>query len=225
MNNVSELWQRLRAARAKAQMTQAQVARAMGLSRPAVTLWESREPQHRTVPTAEQLVELARMFGVPVTFLLDNSAGTEEVWGLGRADNTQGERTQEQDNSVVVGAAFWAAVRYAVLAGSPAYARSFDVKVSAANIVSTVGFLHGRTLASFVSAASWDDLKEMIKEEGSALLWAEKTIGKTHSKQLLVWGPEETLKDIDVAGIESRFGLTLKAFDDVGAAAAHLAQA
>lgn len=70
----SEFWQRLRAARRRANLTQQDVADAFGISRVAVSQWESPEPSKRTQPEPDRWQLLARITGHPVSWLLDNEA-------------------------------------------------------------------------------------------------------------------------------------------------------
>ena len=51
----SELWQRLRAAREHAKLTQQQIADACGVSREAVSQWEAKDPAKRKTPGVPRL--------------------------------------------------------------------------------------------------------------------------------------------------------------------------
>ena len=79
---MSELWQRLRQARRFADQTQLQMAQCCGVSRAAVALWESAEYEHRTKPTTEHLVQIAKCTSVPLEWLLNDASDLNDVWRL-----------------------------------------------------------------------------------------------------------------------------------------------
>lgn len=78
----SELWQRLRQARKFADQSQQQLADACGVTRGAIALWEAAEPEHRTKPTTDHLLALAKATGVPIEWLLNDAADLNELWRL-----------------------------------------------------------------------------------------------------------------------------------------------
>jgi transcriptional regulator with XRE-family HTH domain len=69
---------KIRTARLAAGLTQAQVAERLGLSRGAVTQWESRSLASRTTPSINALKELAAIANVPFGFLLSEDSQTHE---------------------------------------------------------------------------------------------------------------------------------------------------
>jgi transcriptional regulator with XRE-family HTH domain len=78
----SELWQRLRQARRFADLTQLDLATRCNVSRGAVALWESAEPEHRTRPTTEHLINVAKTTGVPLEWLLNDVSDLDAIWRL-----------------------------------------------------------------------------------------------------------------------------------------------
>ena len=78
----SELWQRLRQARRFADLTQADLATRCGVSRGAVALWEASEPEHRTRPTTDHIVAIAKICGVPLEWLLNDTSDLNALWRL-----------------------------------------------------------------------------------------------------------------------------------------------
>lgn len=78
----SELWQRLRQARKYADLTQADLAKACGVTRGAVALWEAAEVEHRTKPTTDHLIQIAKKTKVPLEWLLNDAASTDQLWKL-----------------------------------------------------------------------------------------------------------------------------------------------
>lgn len=81
----THLWQRLRQARRYAGITQQALAKQCGVSRAAVALWESAEPEHRTRPTSEHCVAIARACGVPIEWLLNDASDLNTIWQQGSA--------------------------------------------------------------------------------------------------------------------------------------------
>ncbi|MDR3414610.1 MAG: S24 family peptidase [Nevskia sp.] len=76
----SELWQRLREARTRAQLTQQDIANLFGITREAVSQWESPRPEKRTRPSIDQLKQIAKKTGAPFEDYLTNDdidAGTD----------------------------------------------------------------------------------------------------------------------------------------------------
>ena len=67
---------KIKAARRHANMTQQQLADALGVSRPAVSLWESTNPKVRNVPTHTHLNNLSRLTGAPLHWLIEDSDST-----------------------------------------------------------------------------------------------------------------------------------------------------
>lgn len=62
-------------ARENVGMTQAEVAKAMGVDQSAVSFWETG----KTAPRAGLLVKLAKLYGVTVDELLSEQKGEKEV--------------------------------------------------------------------------------------------------------------------------------------------------
>lgn len=78
----SEFWQRLRQARRYADMTQQDLAERCEVTRGAVALWEASEPEHRTKPTTEHCITVAKTCGVPLEWLLNDSSDLDSIWRL-----------------------------------------------------------------------------------------------------------------------------------------------
>ena len=64
-------------------MTQQDLASKCGVSRGAVALWEAAEPEHRTKPTTNHLIQVAEVTGVPLEWLLNDASDLEAIWRLG----------------------------------------------------------------------------------------------------------------------------------------------
>lgn len=63
---------RIRQARVEAGLTNAQVARELGVDARTVAGWQGEKPRSR--PSYERLVELARLFNKPPSFFLEEQA-------------------------------------------------------------------------------------------------------------------------------------------------------
>lgn len=70
MGEKTQLWQRLRFARKHAGSTQQVIADACGISREAVSQWESPDPQKRTAPALAHLRVVSSVTGAPLEWLL-----------------------------------------------------------------------------------------------------------------------------------------------------------
>lgn len=68
------LSERLKTLRKEAGLTQEEVAKKLGISRPAYTYWEKGEKR----PTPDKLIQIASLFGVSTDYLL-NSNTTNDV--------------------------------------------------------------------------------------------------------------------------------------------------
>ena len=68
---MSQLAQKIRAARLAAEMTQAELAERLEVTRAAVTQWESRDPVHRTQPSVANLRKVADVTKLPLTYFVE----------------------------------------------------------------------------------------------------------------------------------------------------------
>ncbi|MCX4027903.1 XRE family transcriptional regulator [Endozoicomonas sp. SM1973] len=71
---MSELWERIRAARASASLTQEEMAEKLGVARPTIGVWETPDPSKRSKPREKMLRRIAEVTGAPYKWLVsDNS--------------------------------------------------------------------------------------------------------------------------------------------------------
>lgn len=83
----SELWQRLRVARKFKDLTQQEVGDACGVSREAVSQWESEDPAKRRNPGLPRLQAIEKLTGAPLWWLLsDNADLNPGEWATGPDD-------------------------------------------------------------------------------------------------------------------------------------------
>lgn len=74
----SFLWQRIRAARKWAKLTQQQVADQLGITREAISLWENASKGIH--PELSRLQAFSRITGAPLSWLVDDNADLDEAW-------------------------------------------------------------------------------------------------------------------------------------------------
>ena len=80
----SELWQRLREARGRKDKTQQDIADLFGITREAVSQWESPRGEKRTKPSTDQLKRIAKELGVPFEAYLTNDEVPAAAWSTGK---------------------------------------------------------------------------------------------------------------------------------------------
>lgn len=78
----SQLWERLRAARRFADLTQREVAIAVGLTRSAVAQWEAAEAEQRTRPSAEHLIVISKLTKAPLEWLMNDASRLDDLYKL-----------------------------------------------------------------------------------------------------------------------------------------------
>lgn len=83
----SEMWQRIRYARARANLTQQALADALGISKSAVAQWEARDPEKRTRPERDNIAPLARELKVSLAWLMSDDVQLPPVGTLETAED------------------------------------------------------------------------------------------------------------------------------------------
>lgn len=76
----SELWQRLRALRKHTGLSGELFGAEVGVSKAAVSQWESPDPKKRTSPDLQKVIDMARLFEVPLDWLLDDRSEVDREW-------------------------------------------------------------------------------------------------------------------------------------------------
>lgn len=182
----SQLWQRLRAARKYADLRQQDVAAACKVNRSAVALWESTNPDQRTRPELHQIPILAKLYGLPVEWLMNDAANVDDVWRIGALHKPA------------------ASVPVAPLAGEMALgyfakATEFELMQIDSTLLSgfTAGFGAGLTrvkpdfaIGDLVVQFSVPSGDNMDMDAIGRLLLLEKAAGHPLRKVLLVWVKE-----------------------------------
>jgi transcriptional regulator with XRE-family HTH domain len=76
----TELWQRLRAARKAAGLTQEELGRRIGVTRASVSQWEAPEKDKRTIPRWEHIASVSAVTGAPQDWLMSDESELESFW-------------------------------------------------------------------------------------------------------------------------------------------------
>lgn len=76
----STLRQRIKAARLYAQLTQEQLAERLGVTKSAVSMWETPNNVKQTNPTLDNLRGISRETGAPMWWLSDDNQDIEGIW-------------------------------------------------------------------------------------------------------------------------------------------------
>lgn len=208
----SEIWQRIRAARRYGRKTQEQVAQTMGITRSAVAFWEAVQPRLRTQPTADQVMKLAILCGVSPQFLLDDNAMPDDVYNYGSVDQIRSPtapRSEHEDDDRRT-QAFWAAVRFGVIAERPAYADHFDVPVLVGSDTLNIPFTHGKTIVQFAGPAR--STMSFSRQIGD-LLVMERAAGHPYQKHLFRYLPQGAASG---ARLDRSFDISVSVFTEVG---------
>ena len=76
----SHIRERIKAARLHAKYTQEKLGELIGISKSAVSMWETTNEAKYTRPTIENLQALSKITGAPVEWLLDDKADISSDW-------------------------------------------------------------------------------------------------------------------------------------------------
>jgi len=213
----SEMWQRIKAAREFAGLTQKDLAEVCGVSRPAVSLWERSVDRDGVSPLVKNVHLIASACGVPVDFLLNDRYSTGDVLRLGDRSRTLlaigPEKVLEQAKNNRIGAqdgvlasetqhdlarrkqSFLGAVEFGLGDGTSGH---FNRKVSVAGFTFGLDFYDEHNLAHVV-------MPDQIAAGIGHLLASEKAIRSKVHKHLLVWGKMSPAPDQIV--LQNTFGI------------------
>ncbi len=211
----SEMWQRIRAARTSVKKTQLQTAQAIGKSRALVALWESVDPGNRTQPKLEELNALAVFFGVPVSYLMDDTARVEDIDTL--LGHTPAEAVSDPDEARAK--AFWSSVQFNVLLEQPE--ARFQRPFKCGEHTHTIPFVKNRSVVEFAHVAKGQSLADAVMSGAGKLLVAERIMGKA-TKVLAVYAPTGTPNAGALQQCCDLLGVQVVTFRDPQKAAAYL---
>jgi len=214
----SELWQRIRAARRFAGMTQDDLAREAGISRSAYAFWEGKTPENRTNPNGQQLMMVARLTKVPVEWLMSNLSKVEDVWKITSKENeARAERPAPAPGTDRLTESYWPAVEFAVLSENPGLHDSFQFGVAAPPLNLVADFHYKQSVVVYCKT----DLLAGLSEHLGRLLLIEAMLGRPLSKYLLHWTRGgEALPDVTEAA--GSIGVRLLQVKTVGDASSFL---
>lgn len=221
---VSELWQRMRAARAWAGMSQQQLVDAWpqdeAPSRAAVSFWETENENSRTVPSAHQLITYAKVTRVPLEWLGDDSQRPDSIAKV--MQETTGLVRSKRNDDVIAGKGerFWNAVRAHVAVEDDSLSSRFGVAVPSQGMPLQAGFLLGYQLVSLASVHG--DWRKLIVAEASQLLALEKALGRKHDKHLLVYINDEKVDEDAAMRFAEHLGVSFRAVREMHEATEYL---
>lgn len=237
----SQLWQRLRAARKFADLTQAQLGVACGITRSGYAFFETSDDNSRTRPNTDQIIAISKLTRVPVEWLLNDTNDPGDVWKVGTVagvsyqDSTLSRQQRQSPllpmtvrsgsgsfiypNGDRMEETFWRAVEYNVMMANPDMSASFDVPVDIMSIGVRVRFMDDKTLACFTSRSDDQTILFYI----GRLLLIERATGTGHKKHLIVWSREADpgLSTI-IATARNMFAVEVKPVTTAEEAAAYL---
>jgi transcriptional regulator with XRE-family HTH domain len=76
----SHIRDRIKAARQHAKLSQEKLGELVGVSKSAVSMWETTNPDKYTRPTIDNLKLISQITGAPIEWLLDDSADISSDW-------------------------------------------------------------------------------------------------------------------------------------------------
>lgn len=182
----SELWQRLRTARKFADLRQEDISKVCKVTRSAVAQWEAKEVEKRTTPSIDQVRAIAKLCKLPVEWMLNDSANTDDVWEIGKLHTpanipvaTLFEPGKRLDS------AFEKAIEFELLQRKPELAEGFNRIIPLANTAIRPDFWYGKTLIELKTS------EHGILDACAQLLLVEKAVGGKCKKAVLVYGPAD----------------------------------
>lgn len=224
----SQLWQRLRAARKFADLTQAQLAAVCNVTRSGYAFFESSDDNSRTRPNTDQIMAISKLTRVPIDWLLNDASEPGDVWKIGVvngfASKPDGPRAVVAQSAVISQAdrreeTFWRAVEYHVTTQDPTRFGAFDGTVWVDSIELKIRYQHDKVLACFCSVTEPQILALFM---GRLMLY-ERALQRPMHKHLIVWlrdGQELGAALIDAA--QKGFGISIRGVHTADEAAAYL---
>lgn len=217
----SEMWTRLKTARKAANLTQLQLAKALGITRSGYAFLETHNDAARTIPNITQLRTISEVTGVPLDLIVDNNTElTDIVRSMlpgyvhkPRAAPAEAPRSEPGE----LHAMFWGAVRFAChMRGITA---TFDAQVAPSPLNLRVDYLTDRVISVMQVEPSSAEAMRAIGQ----LLAAEKALSRDLTKVLLVFARGQT--DIRAASAQAKatFGVQVRVVTSAEQAADSLA--
>lgn len=224
----SQLWQRLRAARKFADLTQAQLASVCNVTRSGYAFFESSDDNARTRPNTDQIMAIAKLTRVPIEWLLNDTSDPGDVWKIGVVNGFAAKPPPPQNHSCPVKQpdrreeTFWRAVEYHVTMQDSHRAEAFDVTVPVDSVELRIRYQYEKVLCCFCSVSE----AQMLTLYMGRLLLYERALQRTMSKHLLVWPRDGELDLGNFAEASQRaFGISIQQVHTADEAAAYLLSA
>lgn len=174
----SEMWERLRAARRGANLTQMQIAKRLGITRAGYAFHETAHADSRTMPNVEQIKIIASMVGVPPEVLMNDALDVTDVIRMQVGGDQAAPPTLAKPEGLLMGA-----VRFAVSAIDPARLEGFSPELFLGPLDLGIGYMMGRTCAVVLEEPSPTQALDGV----GRLVLAEKVLGRPLNKLLVVW--------------------------------------
>lgn len=226
---------KLRVARKQAALTQEAVAKQLGVTRGAVTQWESKDPATRTQPPIDQIRRFAEITGAPFTWFIDD-AQDADTYDQARAAQRSGSGQPAVTLEVVrrngddptdsysrQAHNFWSAVEYEACSQNPTLEAYFSVPIGRGELQSNADFYDGKTLAKFVPVAG-QNARATIQRALGCVLVNERLAHKRLTLAILAWSPTpltaEALEPIQLMALE--VGVTVEFFSSPKSCAEYL---
>ena len=224
--NTSQLWQRLRAARKFADLTQAQMGEALGFSRAAYAFWEGSKPGVRSHPSAEKVMRVAEITKVPVAWLMSNESVPDDVWKVASRPTAAAPApvpapaqdlpppppppTSPPPSGVLritdrLSESFWRGVEFQVVSARESLQDAFQVEMRVGPLTMTADFCTPVSIVTFASG----DLAQNLEGHVAKLLLRERAAGRALNKYLLYWqqgfarAAGESILDVQVVPVAS----------------------
>jgi transcriptional regulator with XRE-family HTH domain len=197
-------------------MTQAEFAKAIGVSRAGYAWWKHIDPEQRTRPRLDQIKSIAELTNTPLQWLVDDESDVNDLIRFKGKELAEraAERAVSLDSGNFQAAqvamqrkehTFWAAVEYKATEEREHLATAFNRALAPAPIEVTADYLHGNDLVLW--CASMDKLTEKL----AMAYLCERLSGRTRSKHVLLWskGPvdlsqaQALISDMKISRVES----------------------
>lgn len=225
----SQLWQRLRAARKFADLTQAQLASVCNITRSGYAFFESSDDNSRTRPNTDQIMAIARTTRVPIEWLLNDTSDPGDVWKIGVVASVgpkQAMAPAPSDHNCPIRKTdrmeetFWRAVEYNVASRDPYRVEAFEAIVHVDSLEMPIRYQHEKVIACFCTATE----PQMLTLYLGRLLLYERALQRTMHKHLLVWTRHQ--HDVDLSGfvqaVQKGFGISVQLVNTAEEAAEYL---
>lgn len=206
------LWMKLKAARRGASLTQMQLAKILGITRPGYAFHETAHDDSRTTPNVEQIKLIASAVGVPYGTLMDSATTVEDVI---RAQLGGVQPAAPAAAAAASADLFVSAVQFAMQDRG-----GFRPELSVGPVHLDIDYMRGKTVAVLLT----DPSSQEVRDGMGRLLLAETVIGRRMDKRMVLFsrqpGDVQALSDAAMAVV----GITVRIVSSAEQVAHLLAQ-